>query len=185
MKCIECKKEFIRSNSDIKRGRTKYCSMDCYMTGRVKKSKYRIDMISRTGKKQCQFCKKTKSTSSFFKNSTSKDGYGSYCKQCKIDMNRENYAKNRHKHIDQRKNSHLIKTYGITLQEYKRLLSKQEGVCAICKCRDKHTKLVVDHDHKTGEIRGLLCNSCNRAIGYFGDDVVRIKNSISYLKGWY
>lgn len=64
------------------------------------------------------------------------------------------------------RNNYLLKRYGITEDQYNELLRKQEGRCAVCG-RDGgkfKTKLAVDHDHKTGHVRGLLCKYCNRYI---------------------
>jgi len=73
------------------------------------------------------------------------------------------------------RNSTLKGKYGITLEKYEEMLEAQDGVCVICeqpeKAVDNRTgllrNLAVDHCHDTGEIRGLLCSCCNRAIGYF------------------
>lgn len=64
------------------------------------------------------------------------------------------------KHAEYQRNRSLVKNYGITVDQYNELLFKQNGVCAICKGIDKH-RLAVDHDHTTGEVRGLLCIRCN------------------------
>lgn len=80
----------------------------------------------------------------------------------------------------------LAKNYGITPEDYDQLLDKQGGGCAICgdePWTQKHGLLHVDHDHATSEIRGLLCFSCNVALGAFKDDTPRIARAISYLKG--
>lgn len=60
------------------------------------------------------------------------------------------------------KNAHLLKRFGITLQEYEDLLAFQNGVCFICSAVPNVRALAVDHDHKTGAIRGLLCLYCNK-----------------------
>lgn len=84
---------------------------------------------------------------------------------------------------------YLEKTYGITIDEYNTLLEEQDNRCAICggegflMDNDRHkVKLVVDHDHNTGVIRGLLCHNCNRAIGLFHDNVNDLESAIKYLK---
>lgn len=69
--------------------------------------------------------------------------------------------------------------YGITTDEYNEKHKNQNGQCAICEDR---VKLVVDHCHKTEEIRGLLCNPCNQAIGLFKDRVELLSKAIDYLK---
>lgn len=185
MKCKHCKKDFERSNSDVKRGRIKFCTRDCYLKEIKIVSEKRVEAILRNNRKQCQFCKKTKSLDNFFKKNNSRDGFGSYCKDCKLKKNTISWKANKHKHIEQRKNSHLEKKYGITLKEYKKILSNQNGVCLICRNKDIR-KLAVDHNHKTGEIRGLLCGKCNQGIGLFNDDIKILRRAIEYLKnGWY
>ena len=73
---------------------------------------------------------------------------------------------------------------------YDFLADGQKHKCAICNKsptygRHKYPrKLAIDHDHKTGKIRGLLCRSCNLGLGYFKDDIELLKNSILYLKGF-
>lgn len=71
---------------------------------------------------------------------------------------------------------------GISEEGYKELLKRQGGRCAICRSRPRGTRLSVDHDHKTGEIRGLLCKNCNQGLGHFRDDPVRLKEAVKYLQ---
>lgn len=79
--------------------------------------------------------------------------------------------------------SMVEKTYGITADEYRRLHGSQGGLCAICRRATGATRrLAVDHDHRTGEVRGLLCKSCNRYIlGYARDEVAFFVRAIEYL----
>ena len=60
-----------------------------------------------------------------------------------------------------------LQKYGMTPDDYLSLLAKQNGVCAICSKPPKNNRLAVDHDHDTGEVRGILCHPCNRHVGYF------------------
>lgn len=69
--------------------------------------------------------------------------------------------------------------YGITHDEYQALVIKQGERCAIC---TQQKSLHVDHDHISGKVRGLLCGSCNRALGLFYDQVPLMEKAISYLK---
>lgn len=71
------------------------------------------------------------------------------------------------------------KKYGITDGQFDDLLLKQDGRCAICHSDD--CKLVVDHCHGSGNIRGLLCHQCNSALGYFSDSPYRLRNAIQYI----
>ena len=84
---------------------------------------------------------------------------------------------------------YLERTYGITAADYAALLVKQDEKCAICggegflMDKEKHKiKLVVDHDHSTGQVRGLLCHNCNRALGLFHDNTEHLEAAIHYLK---
>lgn len=66
--------------------------------------------------------------------------------------------------------------FGITEDDYHRMEHEQEGMCAICDGGGRMLHLVVDHDHRTGAVRGLLCRNCNAALGGFhdGPDLLRI-----------
>lgn len=73
--------------------------------------------------------------------------------------------------------------YGISLPEYDILLIAQSGRCSICKeavAEDDY--LNVDHDHETGEVRGLLCSPCNRGLGFFRDDPERLAEASAYVR---
>lgn len=95
----------------------------------------------------------------------------------------------RNKNPEKSKNLDLKKLYGITLQEYETRLAEQNSVCAICggkeTTKDKDgapRRMPVDHCHKTGRIRGLLCTQCNRGLGMFGDDRERLLAAAKYLE---
>jgi len=79
----------------------------------------------------------------------------------------------------------LKRSYGITLEQYEEILQKQDYKCAVCKRhKDEFTKnLAVDHDHKTGEIRGALCTHCNRTIIGRSRDAEIFMNAYKYLLG--
>ncbi len=75
----------------------------------------------------------------------------------------------------------LKRNYGITIEEYKDMYIKQNGLCAICEEPEQTISLSVDHDHITGKIRGLLCTNCNNGLGRFKDDSARLRSALSYL----
>ncbi len=80
----------------------------------------------------------------------------------------------------------LQRKYGMSLEDYIDLLAKQGGGCAICgatKGNKKVDRLFVDHDHKTGKVRGLLCSNCNFMLGYSKDKVSNLRRGIQYLGG--
>lgn len=92
-------------------------------------------------------------------------------------------------HPGHSKNTNLRLRYGITIDEYKKILASQNGVCAICKLPEttvhkrsgKIRDLAVDHCHDTGKIRGLLCGDCNRSLGMMKEDTWRLFSMVSYL----
>jgi hypothetical protein len=79
-------------------------------------------------------------------------------------------------------NSRLLRTYGITLEDYDRMYEEQGGGCAICGGQPERSRFCVDHDHKTNEARGLLCEKCNWGIGHFNDTVSLLRLAIKYLE---
>ena len=83
-------------------------------------------------------------------------------------------------------NKRYKERYGITYSEYKARLVSQNFKCLICGVDQKETKqkkLVVDHNHSTIEIRGLLCHNCNCGLGHFVDNVEVLQKAITYLQG--
>ena len=71
--------------------------------------------------------------------------------------------------------------YGITPEDYERMYAEQQGCCKIC--RSRHAKLLIDHNHETGEVRGLLCQRCNVALGWLGDRQDLAVEAARYLAG--
>ena len=96
-----------------------------------------------------------------------------YCKPCHNAIGRRDKAKH-----GGARNYHLRRPYGITEEHYDRMLAEQGGLCAICRDRPAEH---VDHDHKTGRVRGLLCFNCNQALGNFTDRTDFMLGAIAYL----
>lgn len=116
-------------------------------------------------------------------------------KECLLAYRRQHYLDNKehyHERISTwvkenplaRKNTRLKNMYNITIEDYKKLFDEQNGCCVGCGLKHSELKrgLVVDHDHKTGKVRGLLCDPCNRALGGVRDDIKILKNLIKYLE---
>lgn len=78
----------------------------------------------------------------------------------------------------------LRRHYGLTLEDYREMLKNQNNACKICQAPPKEKRrLCVDHCHKTGKVRGLLCDKCNKAIGLLNDDIKLFENVIEHLRG--
>lgn len=124
--------------------------------------------------KFCTGCSTTKDRANFSRDKNTRDGFNCWCRQCVSEYDRKHYAKNR----DKKRNYRLKYGYGITLNDYNRMLEKQDGKCAIC---GKFEKLDVDHCHKNGKVRGLLCQNCNKGIGLFAENVHLLDKAKEYL----
>lgn len=84
------------------------------------------------------------------------------------------------------KDYYLLKQYGITHEEFKRILISQNNLCAICnKNLNERRWMYLDHCHNTNKVRGILCFNCNTAIGSFRDSIDLLKNAIKYLEKSY
>jgi hypothetical protein len=90
--------------------------------------------------------------------------------------------------VQRKRSTHRLRFYGITVEQYDQMFDNQAGLCAICEQPETMTyrgvvkQLCVDHDHVTGEVRGLLCAACNFAIGKFKDDPALLRAAAQYLE---
>lgn len=93
-----------------------------------------------------------------------------------------------HTNDEEQRAYQLLRKYGITVTEYDAMLEAQDGRCAICgslptgSARSGRSRLVVDHDHKTARVRGLLCQGCNTGLGGFYDSIEVVQSAIAYLE---
>lgn len=83
---------------------------------------------------------------------------------------------------EESRNDRLQRQYSITEEQYEAIFRKQDGRCGICSCRQHYQRLAVDHDHKTGMVRGLLCVQCNRGLGRFFDSALRLRAAATYIE---
>lgn len=134
--------------------------------------------------KRCSKCHKQKWNSSF--SIKSNGNLRAECKECNNDYH---YQKYNLQDPEQVFKYNLKYQYGITDTDYELMLKSQEEKCKICGQSEttknnngKIKRLSVDHDHKTGKIRGLLCDNCNNALGRFNDDIEILKAAITYLE---
>ncbi|MEU2335640.1 endonuclease VII domain-containing protein [Streptomyces sp. NPDC013172] len=117
------------------------------------------------GHKRCPQCEVVKPHSEWERNKTSSDGWASYCRACRVERNRLSYFK---------------RTYGLTKVERDALIASQHGVCCICLSAPAAH---VDHCHETGRVRGVLCFSCNAALGQFKDQPDVMRRAAAYVEG--
>lgn len=148
----------------------------------AKDKKQEFDVVMQNGK-FCSTCQITKSAINFGRNTHTADGFHGRCKSCQHEYARTAPRK-KINHETVRKHV-LWSSYRIRPQDYTRLLSEQGFACAVCKkphAEEKHKKLVVDHCHKSGKVRGLLCSKCNSGLGYFEDSAIAFRNAAAYLE---
>jgi len=139
--------------------------------------------------KLCTDCNQEKPATKVFwyKNTGGKLGFRSTCKIC---TNKDNIA--RHKKSSKKwelakRNGVLKRNYGITLEQYNKMLMEQESSCLICHTKSSGRKnskrLCVDHSHKTGKVKGLLCSICNSIIGFIertNNPLLTVENIVKY-----
>lgn len=147
-------------------------------------------------RKTCRKCGEKKSASAFFKRSASEDGLFPHCRSCVSAYNkeyrrkhraacrrrtREWYANNTEKAALSARRYYLKKTFGLTPEDYEAMAAQQQGKCAICGGEPNRKYLSVDHCHDSGEVRGLLCETCNTGLGHFQNDPRLMRTAIGYL----
>jgi hypothetical protein len=116
------------------------------------------------GHKFCRGCRRVLPVSDWSPRINANDGLAWQCKSCLS-------AKDRAKH--------LMRTYGMSVEDLDAMLDWQHGVCAICQTAPAAH---VDHDHESGSVRGLLCFRCNAALGQLGDDPLVVRRAARYLE---
>jgi hypothetical protein len=179
--CVECGAEFERPSgganlSDAQWENRKTCGMACggRLAGRAKRKPKQLT-LPRTiaehtsdGKRRCPKCNLRKPLEDFPKKGAQRNGddrYG-YCKPC---------------HGVYQRQHRLLRVFSLTVDEYEAIVAYQDGLCAICKRPPLNNRLAVDHAHASGLVRGALCWSCNKTLGFLREDIARMEAAISYL----
>jgi hypothetical protein len=126
------------------------------------------------GEYRCVVCHKWYALWEFHKDKSFANGRSSTCKECRKKLNKHNRLKGR---------------YGMTVSEFETKLTDQKGQCACCDDElqiegSKSRYPCVDHNHRTNEIRDILCTRCNLALGYLKDSSVRAIKAMKYLIKW-
>lgn len=142
------------------------------------------------GFKKCTKCKEVKELSKHFYKRSEKNKkhlYRSHCIECELKRKREQHRKryaNDEKYRERKRDESYKRKYKSSLSDYEKLLKSQKGLCAICKTSDpgkNRNNFAVDHCHDTGAVRGLLCDRCNRGLGYFLDNAILLLKAAMYL----
>nr|WP_245766801.1 endonuclease domain-containing protein [Streptomyces colonosanans] len=172
-RCSRCKRHLLRaafaSNKSMPDGLQAYCK-ECsaeYHRQRqeAKGKKVRVRIAVPQDHKRCPQCGEVKPHAQWERNKSSSDGWASYCRECRAERNRISYFKRK---------------YGLTPAELDELIAGQRGVCCICLAAPAEH---VDHCHETGRVRGVLCFSCNAALGQFKDRPDIIRRAATYVEG--
>lgn len=147
--------------------------------------------------KTCVKCKLTKQLMDFHKSKRHSLGVKNECAKCTNTYLKNHYSKRGGRTEEEKRNltsNHLQRKYNMDLGEYQTLYFSQKGRCLICTkeqksllttriTKGKKEVLVVDHNHSTGKVRGLLCQKCNQGIGLFEENCISLRNAISYITG--
>ena len=161
--------------------------------------------------KQCRICGEWKPLEDFYRMAGMRDGHRNECKPCNLADKRERYARDptKYKAMVKRwqqgnsdrlnayrrdynrrperkrksRDAYYRRTFGISADDFDALLGEQGGGCAICGAvPEREASFHLDHDHVTGEIRGILCLSCNQALGHFRDDAGLLERAAVYVR---
>lgn len=134
--------------------------------------------------KTCTKCGRAKPTTNtyWYKDGKRKDGLFPLCKECKIKYDQERYERTKDV-AKQRMRTNRLAQFGLTPEQYEEMLEAQSGGCAICGTPEGYAgkRLAVDHDHQTGEVRGLLCDRCNLVLGKMEDNPELLQQAATYL----
>ena len=140
--------------------------------------------------KTCTTCLVTQPIKEFYNRKASIDGKSYRCRTCdyaaRNAYHKKHYEKVRVKSRDNQRKSR----YGLTPEDFQCLWFSQAACCAICHTplddsfgrHHNRNKVVVDHNHKTGNVRGLLCTMCNKGLGLFKDNVEYLERAGDYIK---
>jgi hypothetical protein len=145
-----------------------------------------VKMYAELERKRCLQCEKEKSLDQFRYRKIRKN-HESYCKACEAINNREWYRRNKAK-LKSRDFVRNCKKFGLSIDQYWAMHRQQDGKCDICKQPEVSKRagaiknLAIDHCHKSGKIRSLLCHGCNTAIGLLREDLKSAEALLNYLK---
>jgi hypothetical protein len=130
------------------------------------------------GSKVCRRCRCEKSLDDFWTDKRVRDQRMARCKDC-VRAYRSQRPAARKPYVRMHT---LKKLYGITPEDYDAMYEAQGGRCGVCGVEKGKQNFHIDHDHGTGEVRGLLCLSCNAGMGQLGDDATRLRAAADWIE---
>jgi len=162
--------------------------------------------------KKCRICGESKPLHAFYRAAGMRDGHRNECKPCNLADKKRRYEADPAKYkamvkrwqqanadylnayrreynaTPERKRAlrdgYYRRTFGISADDFDALLASQDGGCAICGgVPEREASFHLDHDHLSGSIRGILCLSCNQALGHFRDDPTVLQRAADYVRG--
>lgn len=173
--------------------------------------RYANGEVVKDGQRICNCCKSWKPIEQYTKSKTGHMGLSAVCKDCENEKARIRYAekdilsrrkgqksvydRERRKRLraegklkkpdpEAQREQAMKRKYGITIKDYEAMVKAQNNECAICFApgeQERNGKLVIDHCHASGKVRGLLCNKCNLLLGHANDTIERLERAILYL----
>ena len=133
--------------------------------------------------KRCPICGELKERSEYWKWKSRQDGLTAYCKACFNNKNKKWMKENPEKlpTLQEKRAYSRKKNFGVSEEDYAKMLSDQNNSCAICS-KEIGWEAAVDHCHTTNKVRGLLCRNCNLGLGGFKDNTETNRKAIAYVK---
>ncbi len=131
------------------------------------------------GSKFCPGCETMLPVEAFVRNASARDGIGGYCRPCQNRKSKESLERNH----GTTRHYHLKRRYGIGASDVVAMLRAQGWHCPVCWTELTEKTAHVDHDHKTGAVRAVVCFNCNGGLGQFKDNVALLRTAAAYLEG--
>ena len=173
--------------------------------------RYANGEVVKDGQRICNCCKAWRPIERYAKSKTGHIGLSAICRDCQNAKDRARYAqkdilsrrkgqksvydKERRERLrsegnlkkpdpEMQREQRMKREYGLTINDYEDMVKAQSNQCAICLApgeAERNRKLVIDHCHASGKVRGLLCNKCNLLLGHANDTIERLERAILYL----
>jgi thiol-disulfide isomerase/thioredoxin len=181
MICSKCGKDLetkyfsYRVDKGYHRTTCRFCTHG-YKASRLDKTNNTLELFQK-GLKICSNCKEIKTIDNYNFYKKSAVGLASWCNTCR--------KEHRTLNIDKSYIAVIKRKYGISEEEYIQILKKFDNKCGICSSTDsggRSKRMSLDHCHKTGKIRGILCHSCNTGLGLLKDSTEILQKAIDYLE---